>query len=132
MSLSVDQALVQSFIDGAFGLPIAHENDSYTPTAGTPFAELRVLKNPTRLMTLADSDKTTGFLQIALNYPAGDGAIAAKTKEQEISAAYPIGRAVTYAGQDVLIVGRQRANAAPQNGWYRLVIRLEFVAITPR
>ncbi len=132
MSLKLDQALVKSFIDGAFGLPIAHENTGYAPTAGTAFAELRVFMNSERAYTLASKNDITGLFQVALNYPDDGGAIEAKTMAESIIDAYPIGLNLTYSGQSLEITERQRASAAPVNGWYRLVLRFNFVAYLPR
>lgn len=132
MTLAIDQALVQSFIDGAFGLPIAHENAGYIPTAGVAFSELRVFLNPERPFTLAGKNSITGLLQVVLSYPTGNGAIAAKTMAETISDTYPIGRKITYGGQSLEITEKQRASAAIVNGWYRLALRFNFVAYTPR
>lgn len=132
MSILIDQALVQSFIDGDFGLPVAHENDGYNPTAGTAFAALSIVKNDERALTLNDLDDVTGFLQINLRYPSGAGAIPAKTMEQSIFDLYPIGRTITRTNQDLEITGRTRVSARVDDGWYLLVLRINFVAILPR
>ena len=132
MSVKLDQALVQSFIDGAFGLPIAHENDDYSPVAGTAYAELEVAKNPENGFTLDDLNDITGYLQIDINYPTGAGAIPAKTMETTISDAYPIGTVLTYGSQSLEITGIQRPTPAPRDGWYRRLLRINFVAYLPR
>ncbi len=132
MSVKLDQALVQSFIDGAFGLPIAHENDDYSPVAGTAYAELEVVNNLEKGFTLNDLNDITGYLQIGLNYPTGAGAIPAKTKKTEITDAYPIGRVLTYSLQSLEISGIQQPTPAPRDGWYRRLIRINFVAYLPR
>lgn len=132
MSVKLDQALVQSFIDGAFGLPIAQENDDYDPVAGTAYAELTVALNPENGFTLDDLNDITGYLQIGLNYPTGAGAITAKLKATEITDAYPIGRVLTYSAQSLEIASISRPNASPRDGWYRRLIRINFVAYLPR
>lgn len=132
MSTKLDQALVQSFIDGAFGLPVAHENDGYTPVAGTAYAELTVTSNEEKGFTLNDLNDITGYLQVALNYPTGAGAIAAKTTRDAIVEAYPIGTVLTYSLQSLEITGIQQPNPAPRDGWYRRLIRINFVAYLPR
>ena len=132
MSVKLDQALLQAFIDGAFGLPIAQENDGYTPTPGTAYVELEVMKNSENAFTLNDLNDNTGLLQVAFNYPTGEGAIAAKDKRDEVSDAFPIGEVLTYAGQSLQITGKQTPKAAPRAGWYRLLLRINFVAYLPR
>ena len=132
MSIEIDQALVQSFIDGTFGLPIAHENDDYSPVAGTAYAELEVVKNSENGFTLTDLNDITGYLQIGLNYPTGAGAIPAKTMEKTIVDTYPIGTVLTYGAQSLEITGIQRPTPAPRDGWYRRLIRINLVAYLPR
>ena len=132
MSIKLDQALVQSFIDGAFGLPVAHENDDYSPVAGTAYAELDVTMNGENGFTLTDLNDITGYLQIGLNYPTGAGAIPAKTMEKTVADAYPIGTVLTYSAQSLEITGIQRPTPAPRDGWYRRLLRINFVAYLPR
>ena len=132
MTIELDQALVKTFIDGAFGLPIAYENEDYKPKAGTAYAELEVAKNPENGFTLNDLNDITGFLQIGLNYPTGAGAIPAKTMETTIAATYPIGAVLTYGAQSLEITGIQRPSPAPRDGWYRRLLRINFVAHLPR
>ena len=130
--MSTDQALVQSFIDGAFGLPIAYENEDYAPVAGTAHAELMIFKNEQRGFTLSDLDDETGLLQIKLKYPTGAGALDAKTMEAAIFAAYPIGAVLTYGAQSLEVRGKHRLSAGEDGGWYALVLRINFVAYLPR
>ena len=132
MTIELDQALVKSFIDGAFGLPIAHENDDYAPVAGTAYAELEVTINEEKGFTLNDLNDVTGYLQVALNYPKGAGAIPAKTMRDTILSAYPIGAVLTYSAQSLEVTGIQRPAPAPRDGWYRRLLRINFVAYLPR
>jgi len=132
MSTKIYQALVQSFIDGAFGLPIAYENDDYSPIAGTAYAELEVAENAENGFTLNDLNDETGYLQIGLNYPTGAGAIPARAMETTIADAYPIGTVLTYGGQSLEVTGVQRPSPAPRDGWYRRLLRINFVAYIQR
>jgi hypothetical protein len=43
--LAIDQAFINKFIEADFGIDTVHENVSYSPTPGTPFAELLCLNN---------------------------------------------------------------------------------------
>ena len=116
MSIKIDQALVQTFIDGNFGLPIAHENVNYTPTAGTAYAELRVLQNDVTPFTLKDTDETDGVFRIRLFYPQDSGAVTAKTKADSIFDTYKVGAELTYSGVTVRIVSRQRQPGLAEAG----------------
>lgn len=132
MTIKIDQALIQSFIDGAFGLGISHENEDYAPTVGTAHVELKVMQNEVTPFSLDNLDDLTGLFQFTLKYPTNTGAIAAKTKCTEIFTAYPVGRELTYGGQTLKITGKQRVLAYPNGSWYNVVGRLNFVAILPR
>lgn len=125
--LKIDQALVQRFTSGGFGLPIAHENAPYTPT-GQPYAELLVLQNDRTPFSLADSDETDGVFRVILRYPVNGGAVAIKTKADEIFAAFKIGQRLTYSGQTLTIVSQQRQPGVPEEGWFKLLLTMAYRA----
>ena len=112
MSIKIDQAFVQSFNNGSFGLPINYENMPYTPVSGTAYAELISLPNPIDSLSLSDMNETSGIFRVILRYPIDGGAITPKAKAEEIMAHYPIGSSVAYSGQSATIrsVSRQAAS----------------------
>ena len=132
MSLKIDQAFVQSFIDGDFGLPIDYENMPYTPVSGTAFAELIHLPNPIDSLTFADMNETSGIFRIILRYPADGGAIAAKTKAEAIMAHYPIGSSVAYSGQSATIRSVDRQAGVVEDAWYTLVVSIRYISFITR
>jgi hypothetical protein len=132
VTIKIDQSFVQSFIDGAYGLPIAHENIDYTPVPGTAFVELRNLPNPIESQSLADLNETTGIFRAILNYPVNEGGFTAKTKAEAIMAAYGIGTRVTYSGQSTTITGVQRQPGVNIDGWYRIVVTVTYIAFITR
>jgi len=132
MSVKIDQALVDHFIDQSFGLPIAHENANYTPSPGTEYAEVRTLPNDVLPADLATNNDTTGVFQFILRYPEGVGAIPAKTQADTIFAAYPIGGRIAYSGQSLTVTGHSRPDAVPEGGFYKVVGRIFYTADIPR
>lgn len=132
MSIKIDQAFVQSFIDGDFGLPVDYENMPYTPVSGTAFAELIHLPNPIDSLTLADMNETSGIFRIILRYPADGGAIAAKTKAEAIMAHYPIGSSVAYSGQSATIRSVDRQAGVVEDAWYTLVVSIRYISFITR
>jgi hypothetical protein len=132
MSLKIDQAFVQSFIDGSFGLPVDYENMPYTPVSGTAFAELIHLPNPIDSLTLADMNETSGIFRIILRYPADGGAVAAKTKAEAIMAHYPIGSSVAYSGQSATIRSVDRQAGVVEDAWYTLVVSIRYISFITR
>jgi len=132
MSLKIDQAFVQSFIDGSFGLPVDYENMPYTPVSGTAFAELIHLPNPIDSLTFADMNETSGIFRIILRYPADGGAVAAKTKAEAIMAHYPIGSSVAYSGQSATIRSVDRQAGVVEDAWYTLVVSIRYISFITR
>lgn len=132
MSVKIDQAFIQSYIDGAFGLPIAYENSPYTPVAETAYAELRNITNPIEANALKDMDQTTGIFRIIVRYPADSGAIAAKTKADEIMANYGIGSSVSYSSQSATILSTERRTGVVEEGWFVLVVSIGYISFISR
>lgn len=134
MSIKIDQALTQAFISGSFGLPIAHENADYSPTAGTAYAEIKVIPNQAVPDTIGSPgyDETTGLFQITLRYPVGGYSITAKTKADEMMLYFLIGSEFTYSEQSVQITRKDRGAGIVEDGWYKIILRFTFNARTAR
>lgn len=132
MSLKIDQAFIEAFIDASFGLEIAYQNQSYTPTAETPYAELLNIPNNITALDLNDMNETDGLFRVILRYPADTGAITAKTKAEAIMDAYPIGSSVSYSGQSARITAVNRQAGIVEEGWYVTVITITYRAFIAR
>lgn len=130
--IEIDQALLTAFIGGGFGLPVAHENLSYSPAPGTAYAEVLVLQNDITALTLKHSNETDGVFRVLLNYPADTGAVAAKTKADEIFEVFKIGERLTYGGVTLTIRSNQRQPGVNEDGWYKLVLTMPYRALVPR
>lgn len=131
MSVKIDQAFVDAFIKGDFGLPIAHENADYTP-GSDPWVKLRTLPNDITPATLVGTNETDGVFRAILHYPAGSGAIVAKQKADEILAAFGVGAQVCYGGQCSTITNQYRQPGVVEDGWYRVVITIGYRAFIKR
>lgn len=132
MSVKIDQALVKHFIDQDFDLPIAHENENYSPVQGAPYVEVRVFQNQILPIDLKHGSDTTGLFQFILRHPENTGAIPAKTKADAIMAAFPIGARLAYDGQRVTITGQERSDAVPEDGWFKITGRIYYRAFIAR
>lgn len=132
MTVKIDQAFVSDFIDGAFGLPIAHENAEYRPVPGTAYVALQVFQNDILPADMASTNDTTGLFQFILRYPEGRGAIPAKSKADAIFAAFPIGGVLTYSGQRLTVTGHSRPEAVPEDGWFKVVGQITYRADVAR
>lgn len=135
MSVKIDQAFTQAFIDGSFGLPIAHEAAPYKPSNGTAYAEIFILPNDITPYSIGSTDETDGIFRVILRYPNGaedENGISAKTKADEIFAAFPIGSRVTYSGVSATVTSLSRQRGVPENGWYSLVLSISYRSFLAR
>lgn len=133
MSLAnLDSALVQAVIDAGLGIDLAHENLPYTPTTGTPYAEVRVLQNDLEAFSLSDSDETSGVLRVIVRYPLGQGAMAAKSKADDLFAAMPVGTQLSYGGDHLTIVRHSRQPGLAEQGWYVVIADIVYRAFLSR
>jgi len=132
VSIKIDQAFIQSFIDGAYGLETAYQNQPYTPTAGTPYAELLNIPNDITALDLKDTNETDGLFRIILRYPVDSGAFAAKNEAETIMADYSIGSSVSYSGQSARITAVNRQQGVVEESWYVTLITISYRAFIPR
>ena len=132
MSIKIDQAFVQSFVDGAFTLPVNYENMPYTPVSGTAYAELIHLPNAIDSLSLSDTNETSGIFRVILRYPIDGGAITPKAKAEEIMAHYPIGSSVAYSGQSATIRSVSRQAASVIDAWYTIVVSIRYISFITR
>jgi len=132
MTIKIDQAFISHFIAQDFGLPIAHENIDYTPSAGTAYAQLINAQNEDAPMSLADSNEGTGVFRVILRYPTNVGAVAAKQKADQIMAQFKIAQRIAYDGQSATILRHGREPGVAEDGWYKLVITFRYWAYVAR
>ena len=132
MTVALEQALIQRFIDGSFGLPVAYENKDFEPTAGEPYAEVSSFINDETPFSLNDSNETDGFLQIILRYPENDFSWDAKTKADQIRQVFKIGTRINTGDGRLVITQSGSDKGANEDGWYKLVLRFYFTAVIPR
>lgn len=131
MTVELDQGFVQAFINGAFGLPIAHENAEYEPD-GTAYAELLTLDNDVTAYSLKDSDETDGAFRVLLRFPSKGGAIPHKQTTDAIMDAFKIGTQVCYGGKCATIVSQRRQAGVSEGDWYKIVLTFRYRAILRR
>lgn len=132
MSVKIDQALINHFINGYFELDIAHENLPYTPSLDTPYAEIIVIQNDITPIDFGHTNETDGILRVILRYPVNTGAITAKTKADEIFSHFPIGSQVGYYNQNLMIVRHDRASGYTEQGWHKIVLTIVYRAFLTR
>jgi len=126
--LKIKQAFTQSFIDqGFFHLDqIAHENISFTPENGTPYAEISVITNDKTPFTVDDADETDGIFRVILRYPENTGSIQAGQKADKILNFYKIGSRIHYENVNVIMTRQSLAAGVSEAGWHKLVLTINY------
>ena len=128
MSVKIDQAFIDAFIDGDFGLSIAHENTDFQPTAGTEYVELINIPNNVTALTLNGDSETDGIFRVIMRYPSNTGSVNAKLKADEILSVFSIGADVCYSGQCAIIRTTSRAVGTSEDGWYKIILTISYYA----
>lgn len=131
--LEIDQTFINKFIEAEFELPVVHENASYNPIPGTPFAELLCLNNDISEFSLAGSVQTDGIFRVILRYPTNEYSIEAKTMADRIFAEFQIGSILCYGSSRSKIIqhkrqtgtyGKELTTTFVDEGWYKLVVSI--------
>ncbi len=128
MSVKIDQAFIDAYIDASIDLEIAHENTLYKPSAGTEYVELINLPNDITALSLNDINETDGLFRIILYWPANQGSIQAKRKADEILAVFTIGSQVCYESQCATINSVSRQKGLSVDGWHKTILTIGYYA----
>lgn len=147
MSIKIDQAFVSTILSAGLQLDVVHENGLYTvwdganyahftgvytPTAGREYVEIKHFPAGKAAFSFANSDESVGVFQAIVKYPVDAGAFEAKRKAEEIIEEFKVGKILTYQSQDVQIISNSRDGGRPEGGFYQIVVRSNYRAITPR
>ena len=147
MSINIDNALTSAILAGGLAIDVVHDNGIYsewggsaythsqgvyTPDANREYCEIKVFPASTTPFSLATTDEERGLYQVIVKYPADTGAIAAKTKAEEILGLFDPNSGLTSGGQKVHIISKTRDGGRVDGGFYQIVIRVEYRAYVAR
>jgi len=146
VSIKVDQALLSTALNGGLEIDIVHENGVYsvwdggythstgvyTPDANREHMEVRNFPADVTAQSLKDSDEHTGLFQAIIKYPLDIGATTIKNKAEDFLALFVIGQAVTYGGESVYPVSKNRDGGRVEGGFYQIVCRVNYRAFISR
>tara|TARA_Y100001951_G_C11275581_1_gene261690 strand:- start:638 stop:1081 length:444 start_codon:yes stop_codon:yes gene_type:complete len=146
--IKIDQLFTTALIAANTGLDIVWENGAnsiwggssystslgvYEPTNDRAYIEAFLLPNDITPYGLSSTNETDGLFRCILRYPANNGAIAAKTKADEIMAAFPVGARLIYSGQKATVTSQaRRQGTATDENWYSLVLSFNYIAYLAR
>lgn len=119
----LEQLLLTTFKDGAFGLPIAYENVEFNPITGHAYAELLIHPGKTIPLTLNDMDVNAGIFRVVLHYPKNTGSITARSKADEITKLYSIGASLVNTDVKLTITNNDVRSSSIDGGmWFSVII----------
>lgn len=111
-------------------LPTVHQNEKYTPVAGTPYQHVALLPADPANPTLGNSFyRERGLFQITLFYPLLNGTAAGSAVAGAIVAWFPRGLTLTQSGITTLI--NKTPAVAPgfeNDGWWVIPVRVPYTA----
>jgi len=122
------QALTQSVIDLALGLPIAHENKDFDPEndGGDLFLDLTSLFGEQNVISKDSVDESPGVYQISVYAKSGTGDKAILQTVDLILDNYRHGDTFTVAPQTIFILSASRNEGRNENGWYIIDLSIVF------
>lgn len=131
---SVRSALVQHFIDGAFGLDTQYENRKFTPPDNEAWSALFFIPAAAEADTQGTqgSDRWDGIVQIDLNYPLDTGESSILAKADAIIQQFKAGTKLLYSGQAVTLKASGRNQGSIVNSQYRISITAGWYSFVSR
>lgn len=126
----IQAALLQSWIDGAYGIAAFYPNRDYNPATGEDHARLFVLWAGSDPVTLGDTgeNEVSGVFQIDLMYATGRGDGELLTVADSICSDYKSGTRLTHNSQQVIVWGAAPTQIVSDGGWLRCSLSINFTA----
>lgn len=146
MSIKIPQAFYSAMLNGGLGVDLVFPNGiystwngstyssvtgAYNPEINRPYVELHNFPAGKGPLSLSHSDENKGLFQAIVNTPLDGGWLPARALMDSVSALLPIGGAIAYDDQDVVIDSHRESNGS-NDKFHSLVFRAEYTAFTPR
>lgn len=130
---NISQTLLQAYVDGEFGLPTAYPNRIFTPTSD-PWAKVSIIPNQPSAASLGEdgTDEHDGIMQIDLNYPLKNGNGQVLEKAEEIRALFKAGYSKTHNQQAITVRSCGYNSGSESEGYFRVIVTIQWYARTPR
>lgn len=128
----IEGALQKAYRDGDF-FPVdktAFENSAFNPPTNEPWAAVFFLPNLPNVSSLGEYgfDEIDGVFQIDLNYPLNQGTGAAREKADQFPIVFTPGQRFYFDNQEVLITSCGRSSGRPVDGWWKVVVSVQWYA----
>lgn len=127
--VDLKSALNVALNDAALGLPIAWENDAYTPVVGTAYLRVWNLPAETDVMTLGPEpwQEHKGIFQVSVFYPIGVGDMVPLAKAAAVVAVFRATTTYTYNTLRVICEKAWLSSARVEdNLWYHIPVNIRY------
>lgn len=126
----IESALVDGYVNGAFGLPTGYPNKNFSPKQGEPWAKVHFIPNQPSVGSLGTygDDETDGIFQIDINYPLDQGNGDTNAKADQIRAHFKAGTSFSHNGQSVRVKSCGAGRGRSDGGWWRVPITVMWTA----
>jgi hypothetical protein len=128
LNIAVSEALQPAF-SGAIEL----DNSKFTPPTKAKWAAVtfKLAGAPALTLGYGGDDRGSGFVQVDLRYPRGNGFDDTTADVDSLRAAFPIGKTFVDSGQAVRVM-ECRPTYFLEDQWYRACVQLFWDAVIPR
>lgn len=120
-------------VAGTLTLPVHWEGTHWTPDTEQPYLDPTiVLTDPDQAACGEDAqNKHSGFLQVLVCYPLGTSYGLPVSAADTIISAFKRGTKIATTNFNITISSAGTNQAIPDEGWYKLPVRIFFYAYTP-
>lgn len=128
--VAVRQSLEVALFAMTPSIPIAFENNSFTPTAGTPWIRAVLMPATPENPTMGDGfHRLQGLFYLEFNYPKNEGSHAATARAEATKAVFKRGSTFTNSGIATRIIGTPEiGQGSVQGDWFILPWRARWSA----
>lgn len=126
--LAIHKALTQSIIDLALGLPIAHQNKSFSAKNRTSFIDVSILPASVEVISKDSLDEERGVYQISLYTKSNTNIATIYGIADTIAAYYIHGLELTSGTQKVFIDRTERNGGRNGEGWFIIDLSVYYIA----
>lgn len=124
----IHQALTQSIIDLALGVPIAHENVDFDPSGVDSFIDVTLLPAITEVISKDTLDVESGIYQVSAYVRTGVSTAPIYAIADAVQGFYKHGVELVNGAQTVFIDHTERNGGRNLNGWFILDLSINYTA----
>lgn len=130
----INQILKKAVQDGAFGLPIAFENDGYDPAGVPAYIAIFNLRAPTVQAELGwqGCDRHTGVFQLDVNYKQGGGTDELLEMADNVNAVFFNGQDFAGTSENVNITNVTAEPVTIAQGWATVSMTINYYVYSRR